>query len=493
MHVSQKTTIILPLEANLLSKISSNRKAFDEIVQIIEETVMNITEAEFVAVETINGIETGNALPDQGGKRLFMDLNSLDTVVIGGKTYVDSEFGTNVRQVIECDKSDCPDDTESINAVVEEQQKKLIESIENGNFSKVANKIAASLENNKNGNGLLDEDGFKAVMEVEPPESFIPSIEPSAGPSPSPSSKPTLMPSDTPSYSSSKPSERPSVNPSSHPSNNPSRQPSLQPSVLPTIHPSVQPTNNPSSLPSINHSGLSTAPSVNPSLKHSVNPSQSPSSSPSSHPNYAPTANPTPAPTPFPTLRPISEPSGNPSEVFIEGGVVTTPAKAGFDGVSLADLKDEKVNEDFDNAVTTAMKKLSGADVVTVTGKSDGATRGYGKKSLVVDLNLLTFFTCDGECNDETVADAVAKAKQTTDDLAAVSSGDLMTEIKAADSNLDILEEVTAAPMVFKEPVTEINEPDTDDEAEEDGFVIAVIYAILDFILGILDFFWFFN
>jgi len=210
-------------------------------------------------------------------------------------------------------------------------------------------------------------------------------------------------------------------------------------------------------------------------------------------PSHAPTANPTPAPTPFPTLRPISEPSGNPSEVFIEGGVVTTPAKAGFDGVSLADLKDEKVNEDFDNAVTTAMKKLSGADVVTVTGKSDGATRGYGKKSLVVDLNLLTFFTCDGECNDETVADAVAKAKQTTDDLAAVSSGDLMTEIKAADSNLDILEEVTAAPMVFKEPVTEINEPDTDDEAEEDGFVIAVIYAILDFILGILDFFWFFN
>jgi len=203
----------------------------------------------------------------------------------------------------------------------------------------------------------------------------------------------------------------------------------------------------------------------------------------------------------YPLELPCNDPliAGTLYECFIEGGVVTTPAKAGFDGVSLADLKDEKVNEDFDNAVTTAMKKISGADVVTVTGKSDGATRGYGKKSLLVDLELLTFFTCDGECNDETVADAVAKAKQTTDDLAAVSSGDLMTEIKAADSNLDIWEEVTAAPMVFQEPVTEINEPDTDeepdtdDEAEEDGFLIAVLNAILDFILGIIDFFYFLN
>lgn len=194
LHVTQMTKLQLPLSVDFLSKYSNNRKVMDEIVQIIEHTVMNITEAEFVAVERINGAETGSTLPEQGGKIFFVDLNSLGTVVINGKTYLNSQFDTNVRQIILCDKGDCPDDIVSINAVVNEQQKKLGDSLVSGKFSVIANGLAASLENKKNEAGSIDlpEEGFPDETEYDEPVVFIPSIVPSAGPSPSPSSKPTF-------------------------------------------------------------------------------------------------------------------------------------------------------------------------------------------------------------------------------------------------------------------------------------------------------------
>jgi len=171
--------------------------------------------------------------------------------------------------------------------------------------------------------------------------------------------------------------------------------------------------------------------------------------------------------------------------------LVATGAKSIFVGVSLADLDDEFVIEDFDNAVSTAFVASSGADEVTVLGKYDpDPKRGYGEKSLGVDLELLTFFTCDGECDEETLGDAVAKAKQTKINLeVAQLSGDLVKGIQEA-SKFNYLDDLTIKELMVS-PEPEVYEPpvsDTDDECDP-----TFIEAILDCFLGVFDFFWFLN
>jgi len=163
---------------------------------------------------------------------------------------------------------------------------------------------------------------------------------------------------------------------------------------------------------------------------------------------------------------------------------------------------------EFDMGVEKSMKENSGCDEANVTGKKDSDT------GLVVDVDLITVFKCDGKCDDKALAEAVKEAEKTTSKLAAaVESGAFLEDIKKA-VNLEILDAVTVKPIVFKEPVPTVNLPDvflgsddetyvdeteddetedneTEDDDTEDASIFEIILReIIDFFLFIIDFFY---